>query len=82
MKTYVFLICRPDGTANFAQLDAASSAEAVREIVRLYPNCRYNISNVIPQHATTFEKRVARESGDDAAAMMEDVFAENPEAAF
>jgi predicted nucleic-acid-binding Zn-ribbon protein len=46
MKTYTFLVCRACGASEFADIAAASSAEAVRALVRKYPGCRANIINI------------------------------------
>ncbi len=47
MKTYVFLVCRPDGSAAFADVPAASPAEAVREVIRLNAGCRFNVIKIL-----------------------------------
>ncbi len=47
MKTYIFCVCLPSGVAEFADIVAASSAEAVRLLVARFPGCRANIINVV-----------------------------------
>jgi hypothetical protein len=46
MNLYVFLVCKPDGLADFSDIIANSSAEAVRALVAKHPNCRFSIINV------------------------------------
>jgi len=46
MKTYIFLVLHPDGTATHADIHALCSADAVRAVCIMYPDCRFNIVNV------------------------------------
>lgn len=46
MKTYVFLACLPYGVAEFANIVAASPAEAIRALHAKYGVIRANIINV------------------------------------
>ena len=45
-KTFVFLVCRPNGTAEFADVSALNPANAVRKVVARFPSCRFNIVNI------------------------------------
>ena len=45
-KTYTFLVCLPSGAAEFADIVAQSSAEAVRLLVAKYGRVRANIINI------------------------------------
>jgi hypothetical protein len=47
MKTFVFLVCKPDGSASFYEVEAVSPSDAVRSVVMSNPNCRFNVINVI-----------------------------------
>jgi len=47
MKTYIFCVCLPSGAAEFADIVAACSADAVRQLVARFPGCRANIINVV-----------------------------------
>ena len=45
-KTYTFLVCLPSGAAEFADIVAQSSADAVRQLVAKFGRVRANIINI------------------------------------
>jgi len=47
VKRFIFLVCQPSGSAVLADISASSPAEAVRLVVAGYPNCRFNIVNIV-----------------------------------
>jgi hypothetical protein len=47
VKTYIFCICLPSGSAEFADIVAASSTDAVRQLVARFSGCRANIVNIV-----------------------------------
>ncbi len=46
MKTYTFLVCLTNGSAEFADIVALNSAEAVRALVAKFGKVRANIINI------------------------------------
>ncbi len=46
MKTYTFLVCLPSGAAEFADIVAKCSADAVTALVAKFGKVRANIVNI------------------------------------